>query len=100
MEQIIQAFSAIGVISEIGVDMSVFPTSKHLCSWAGLSVHSGLNLLNRSLDIFCEIRGHVKGFTAFQQAGRDSGGRLAYGEILDSHLQHSGGFLYHCSGPP
>ena len=28
---------AIGIISEIGVDMSVFPTSKHLCSWAGLT---------------------------------------------------------------
>ncbi|MDR1113007.1 MAG: IS110 family transposase [Bacteroidales bacterium] len=24
------------VISEIGVDMSVFPTTKPLCSWAGL----------------------------------------------------------------
>lgn len=33
----IQTFSAISVISEIGVDMSVFPTSKHLCSWAGLT---------------------------------------------------------------
>jgi len=33
----IKIFSAIGVISEIGVDMSVFPTSKHLCSWAGLT---------------------------------------------------------------
>ena len=33
----IQSFAAIGVISEIGVDMSVFPTSKHLCSWAGLT---------------------------------------------------------------
>ena len=32
----IQSFAAIGIISEIGVDMSVFPTSKHLCSWAGL----------------------------------------------------------------
>ena len=31
------AFSAISVIGEIGVDMSVFPTSKHLCSWAGLA---------------------------------------------------------------
>lgn len=30
-------FSAISVIGEIGVDMSVFPTSKHLCSWAGLT---------------------------------------------------------------
>jgi len=33
----IQSFSAIGIISEIGVDMSVFPTAKHLCSWAGLT---------------------------------------------------------------
>ncbi|MCG9969635.1 IS110 family transposase [Pelotomaculum terephthalicicum JT] len=30
-------FSAIGIISEIGVDMSVFPTAKHLCSWAGVT---------------------------------------------------------------
>ena len=33
----IQSFPAIGIISEIGVDMSVFPTSKYLCSWAGLT---------------------------------------------------------------
>lgn len=33
----IQTFAAIGIISEIGVDLSVFPTSKHLCSWAGLT---------------------------------------------------------------
>ena len=32
----VQLFSAISIISEIGVDMSVFPTLKHLCSWAGL----------------------------------------------------------------
>jgi len=30
-------FSAISIISEIGADMSVFPTAKHLCSWAGLT---------------------------------------------------------------
>ncbi len=30
-------FSAIAVVSEIGVNMDVFPTSKHLCSWAGLT---------------------------------------------------------------
>jgi transposase len=29
--------SAISIISEIGVDMAVFPDSKHLCSWAGLT---------------------------------------------------------------
>ena len=29
--------SAIAIILEIGVDMDVFPTAKHLCSWAGLT---------------------------------------------------------------
>lgn len=33
----IKSFSAISILAEIGVDMSVFPTSKHLCSWAGLT---------------------------------------------------------------
>jgi len=33
----ITPFSAIAVIGEIGVDMSVFPTAKQLCSWAGLT---------------------------------------------------------------
>ena len=33
----IQSAAAIGIIAEIGVDMSVFPTSKQLCSWAGLT---------------------------------------------------------------
>jgi len=33
----IKDFSAIAVIAEIGVDMEVFPTAKHLCSWAGLA---------------------------------------------------------------
>lgn len=33
----IKSFSALAIISEIGVDMSVFPTAKHLCSWAGLT---------------------------------------------------------------
>ena len=32
-----KSFSAIAVISEIGVDMSVFPSVKHLTSWAGLT---------------------------------------------------------------
>jgi len=33
----IQSFSAIAIIGEIGVDMTVFETSRHLCSWAGLA---------------------------------------------------------------
>lgn len=31
------AFTAIRILGEIGADMSVFDTSKHLCSWAGLT---------------------------------------------------------------
>jgi len=30
-------FSAITILSEIGSDMSVFLSDKHLCSWAGLT---------------------------------------------------------------
>ncbi|WP_245723029.1 hypothetical protein [Natribacillus halophilus] len=30
-------FLAIAVVSEIGIDMDVFPTAKHLCSWSGLT---------------------------------------------------------------
>lgn len=30
-------FTAIGIISEIGVSMESFPSAKHLCSWAGLT---------------------------------------------------------------
>jgi transposase len=30
-------FTAITLISEVGVNMNVFPTAKHLCSWAGLT---------------------------------------------------------------
>lgn len=31
------ALTAIRILAEIGADMSVFETSKHLCSWAGLT---------------------------------------------------------------
>jgi len=33
----IHTFSAIAILGEIGVDMSVFETARHLCSWAGLA---------------------------------------------------------------
>ena len=33
----IQTFSAVAIIGEVGADMSVFQTSRHLCSWAGLA---------------------------------------------------------------
>lgn len=34
---ITNAFTAIRILAEIGADMSVFQSSKHLCSWAGLT---------------------------------------------------------------
>ena len=43
----IQSFAAIGILSEIGVDMSVLPTSKHLCSWAGLTPQNNENAEKR-----------------------------------------------------
>ena len=33
----IRKLSALAILSEIGADMSVFPSDKHLCSWAGLA---------------------------------------------------------------
>ena len=37
MPSIKDPFTAITIISEIGTDMSHFPTAKNLCSWAGLT---------------------------------------------------------------
>jgi len=37
MPSIKDPFTAITILSEIGTDMSKFPSSKHLCSWAGLT---------------------------------------------------------------
>lgn len=37
MPSIKDVFTSIAIIGEIGIDMSVFQSSKHLCSWAGLT---------------------------------------------------------------
>lgn len=37
MPSIKDIFTAIAILGEIGVDMSVFLSDKHLCSWAGLT---------------------------------------------------------------
>ena len=42
-----------------------------------LSVHSSLDFLNRSLDIFRQVRGHIKGLVVLQQSGGNSGSRFA-----------------------
>lgn len=42
------AFTAIAIISEIGVNMDAFPTAKHLCSWAGLTSTNNERLERKS----------------------------------------------------
>ena len=49
-----QTFSAISVIAEIGVDMSVFSSSKHLCSWAGLTPQNNESTGKKKLPEFPE----------------------------------------------
>ena len=71
----IQTFAAIGVLSEIGVGMSVFPSSKHLCSLAGLTPqnnesagkkkttrisHAGAYISNRQISVYIDTREIMK----------------------------------------
>ena len=39
----ISASLALTIISEIGTDMSHFPTEKHFCSWLGLAPHNDIS---------------------------------------------------------
>jgi len=47
-------FTAIAIISEIGVDMTVFHSSKHLCSWAGLTPQNNESAGKKNLYEFQE----------------------------------------------
>lgn len=44
-------FFCIGIISEIGADMSVFPTAKHLCSWTGVTSQNNESAAKYSVRI-------------------------------------------------
>lgn len=56
----IQSFAAIGIISEIGVDMSVFPTSKHLCSLAGLTPQNKESAGKKKTTRISRAGAHIK----------------------------------------
>ena len=45
-------FNAIGIISEIGANMKAFPSTKHLCSWAGLTTTNNENAGKKNLSEF------------------------------------------------
>ena len=56
----IQAFSAAGIISEIGADMSVFPTSMHLCFWAGLTPQNNESAGKKKTTRISRARAYIK----------------------------------------
>lgn len=56
----IQSFAAIDIISEIGVDMSVFPTSKHLCSWAGLTPQNNESAGKKKTTRISRVGAYIK----------------------------------------
>ena len=56
----IQSFAAIGILSEIGADMSVFPSSKHLCSWAGLTPQNHENAGKKKTTRISRAGAYVK----------------------------------------
>ena len=56
----IQSFAAIGIISEIGVDMSVFPNSKPLCSWAGLTPQNNESAGNKKTTRIGRAGAYIK----------------------------------------
>lgn len=56
----IQSFAAIGIISEIVVDMSVLPTSKHLCSWAGLTPQNNESAGKKKTNRISQAGAYIK----------------------------------------
>ena len=56
----IQTFSAIAVIGEICVDMSVFETSRHLCSWAGLTPQNDQSAGKKKTTRISRAGAHIK----------------------------------------
>ena len=56
----IQSFSAVAIIGEIGVDMSVFETSRHLCSWAGLTPQNDQSAGKKKTTRVSRAGAHIK----------------------------------------
>lgn len=53
-------FTAIGIISEIGVNMEAFPSAKHLCSWANLTPTNNESAGKKKSVRVSKARCHIK----------------------------------------
>jgi len=56
----IQVFAAVGILSEIGADMSVFPSAKHLCSWAGLTPQNNESAGKKKTTLISRAGAYIK----------------------------------------
>lgn len=48
-------FKAIAILGEIGVDMSVFHSQKHICSWTGLTPQNNESVGKKNPSVFHEL---------------------------------------------
>ncbi len=68
------------ILSEVGLDMSRFPTVKHFCSWLGLAPH---NAISGGRILYSHpLKNHNRAGQAFRLAARAVGrGKSVYGEF-------------------
>lgn len=65
----VKVHSAISIIAEIGVDMSVFPTAKQLCSWTVLTPRT-MRALARKTYPYQSCRGLHQAFAGSMRHSR------------------------------
>jgi transposase len=77
------------ILSEVGLDMSRFPTVKHFCSWLGLAPH---NAISGGRILYSHpLKNHNRAGQCFRLAARAVGrGKSVYGEFYRRVRARSG----------
>jgi transposase len=77
------------ILSEVGLDMSRFPTAKHFCSWLGLAPH---NAISGGRILYSHtLKNHNRAGQCFRLAARAvSRGNTVYGEFYRRVRARSG----------